>query len=110
MNQQQLALDIGIARTQRDEGIQRAADRSRPWADQALQDFVAYVRLHGEATMEQWRYYWTSRGRPQPGSPKAWGALAVRAAKSGMVTNTGRYVKAASPKTHAHPVPIWRAT
>jgi len=110
MNQQQLALDIGTARAARDAGIQRAADRSRTWADDALQDFVAFVARQGEATMEQWRASWLARGGPSPRSSKAYGALAARAAKSGLVVNTGRYVKAQSAKTHAHPVPLWRAT
>ena len=31
------------------------------------------------------------------------------AAKRGLIRGTGRYVKAKSAKTHAHPVALWRA-
>jgi hypothetical protein len=103
-------LNIDFARAARDEGIKRAADHAgRTWLNAAIEDFVAFVRARGEATCEQWRYDWLARGRPAPASHKAYGAVANTAASRGLVVNTERYVKAASTKTHAHPVPLWRA-
>lgn len=44
-----------------------------------------------------------------PRHHNAWGALASAAAKEGIIEDTGKYRKAVSKRTHAHPVRIWRA-
>lgn len=104
-------LSIDFAREARDEGIKRAADHAgEPWMKRAIEDFARFLRERGEATLEQWRHDWLTRGNPNPPSHKAYGAVASAAARSGLAVNTRRYVKATSVKTHAHPVPIWRAT
>ncbi|HEX8106726.1 MAG TPA: hypothetical protein VF516_03310 [Kofleriaceae bacterium] len=102
-------LSIDFARAARDEGIQRAADHAgEDWMSRAVKDFVQFVQEHGEATCEQWRFDWLSRGNPAPATHKAYGAVPSTAAKRKLVVNTRRYVQAVSEKTHAHPVPIWR--
>lgn len=107
---QQVAIDFTAAVVARDAGIQRAADHAgEDWMSQAVEDFAAFLRARGEATLEQWRFDWLARGRPAPATHKAFGAVASSAARKGLVVNTGRYVRAVSPKTHAHPVPVWRA-
>lgn len=106
----QLQIDFEAARVARDEGIALAAEHTGPdWMDVAIADFVRFVRERGETTCEQWRYDWLTCKRPAPASHYAWGALVNIAAKRGLVVNTHRYVKASSKKTHAHPVPLWRA-
>ena len=104
----QLPIDFG--RAARDDGLKRAAEHAgEPWMDAAVADFARFVKARGEATCEQWRLDWLTRGRPAPASHKAYGAVASTAARRGLVVNTRRYVQAVSEKTHAHPVPIWRA-
>ena len=104
----QLAIDF--ARAARDDGIARAAKRAgSAWMAMAVLDFARFVRARGEATLEQWRYDWLSRAMPGPERHNAYGAVAMAAARRKLVVNTGRYVKATSVKTHAHPVPIWKA-
>ena len=103
-------LPIDFSRAARDEGMQRAADHAGDaWMDTAVKDFAAFVRERGEATCEQWRFDFLTRGNPAPVTHKAYGAVASTAARRGLVVNTRRYVQAVSTKTHAHPVPIWRA-
>jgi len=103
-------LNIDFSRAARDEGMARAADRAgNEWMDAAVADFAAFIRAHGPATCEAWRYDWLSRKNPSPESHKAYGAVASSAARRGLVVNTGRYVKAQSVKTHAHAVPLWRS-
>jgi hypothetical protein len=103
-------LDIDFSRAARDDGIQRASEHAgESWMDSAIEDFARFVKERGEATLEQWRFDWLSRKRPAPASHKAYGAVANTAARRGLVVNTRRYVQATSQKTHAHPVPIWRA-
>jgi hypothetical protein len=101
-------LDFLTGRASRDEGLKRAADRAGDsWMDAAVADFAAFVKLRGEATCEQWRHDWLTRGGAAPASHKAWGAVANTAARRGLVVNTRRYVQAVSKKTHCHPVPLW---
>jgi hypothetical protein len=102
--------DLDFSRAARDDGIKRAAEHAgAQWMKDAIEDFADFLRTRGEATLEQWRYDWLARGNPQPPSHKAYGAVASAAARAGKAVNTQRYVKATSLKTHAHPVPIWRA-
>lgn len=106
----QMLIDFSAARTARDEGMKRAADHAgETWVESAIADFARFVRERGEATCEQWRFDWLSRGRPAPATHKAYGSVPSTAARRGLVVNTKRYVQAVSEKTHAHPVPIWRA-
>lgn len=103
-------MSIDFARAARDEGIKQAAEHAgEDWMSMAVVDFGRFIRERGEATCEQWRFDWLARGRPPPATHKAYGAVASGAARRGLVVNTRRYVQASSEKTHAHPVPIWRA-
>jgi hypothetical protein len=103
----QMTLDLSESLKARDLGISRASEPS--WIDLAVHDFARFLRERGEATVEQWRYDWLYRGCDAPVSHKAYGAVAITAARRGLAVNTQRYVKAQSVKTHGHPVPIWRA-
>lgn len=103
----QLALEL------RDDGMARARlHAGDAWVEVAVADFVGFVkaRPEREATCEQWRFDWLSRGLPEPDTHKCYGNVPMIAARRGYVVNTGRYVIASSPKTHGHRVPYWRAT
>ena len=103
-------LDIDFSRAARDAGIKLAADHAgNEWIDKAVADFVEFVHARGEATCESWRFSWLERNNEPPATHKAYGAVASAAARRGLVVNTRRYVNAVSVKTHAHPVPLWRA-
>jgi hypothetical protein len=106
---EQLSIDFNRSLSARDDGIARTmANTGDAWFDAALPDLVAFVGDRGEATVEQWRFDWLGRGKPAPSSHKSYGALAITAARRGLIVNTRRYVKASAEKTHAHPVPVWR--
>lgn len=92
----------------KEEGIARAAGHEPKWTETALADFVRFVRSRGVATMEAWRAEWMAREMPEPPSHKSWGAVANIAARKKLIVRVG-YTPALSPKTHAHPVSIWRA-
>lgn len=107
---QQIDIDYESARLEAERGIARAAEHAGDdWMAAAVKDFAAFVRERGTATCEQWRFDWLSRGRPGPSTHKAYGAVASTAARRGLVVHTGRYIRASSVKTHAHPVPLWSA-
>mgnify|MGYP001573482913 CR=1 FL=1 len=104
------ARNMSKARSLRDEGIATTMEHTGDaWFETAMADFLRFVCERGESTLESWRFDWLSRGNPPPASHKSYGALAITAARRGIIINTGRYVKAKAEKTHAHRVCIWRA-
>ena len=91
-----------------EEGMQRTLDAERElWISDAMEALERYSRLPGrhEFTTEAFRAWFN---RP-PHSPKVWGALTNRACKAGVIEWTGKYIHSVSPKTHGHPVKVWRA-
>ena len=103
-------MDFTKAVIARDEGIARTMDHTGDaWFEDALADLVAFIGYHGSSTIEAWRFDYLSRGHPAPSSHKSYGALAITAARRGLIVATGRYVKASAEKTHAHRVCVWRA-
>ncbi|CAB4158346.1 hypothetical protein UFOVP703_2 [uncultured Caudovirales phage] len=100
----------------KDEGQQLALDWSgQAWPERVLEAFAAWAgvqKLRGlsTCTIEQLR----AESRCHPESHKAWGALPRLLVAKGLVEplldGAGEpvYRRAAAPKTHAHPVRVWR--
>jgi hypothetical protein len=98
------------------DGMQRALDFAGDWHERVLLElrgWCAIERARGLSTMtvEQFR----TASRNQPASHKAWGALPRLACAAGIIepkfiagTDQQERVRAASPKTHAHEVKVWR--
>lgn len=85
---------------------ERAADHAgETWKDQAFRAFVAYVREHGECTTEQVRQ--ACPHVPEPPDKRAWGSVALRAARAGVVRSAG-WTRASSPTVHGMVVTLWR--
>lgn len=99
----ELLRDVGISRTLETEG-----DR---WLEQAIAALRRFVTdpAWREFALEDFRAWYVGEGYPQPHSHKVWGGFTTRAARRGVIVATGRYRRAVSPATHAHPVQIWRA-
>jgi hypothetical protein len=105
----QLVLDLTAARAERDKGLARTGAKNAEWLAQALEDLRAFATHREQFTLEQFRVEAALLRRPEPSSHHAWGALAQAAQAALVVEWTGRYVPAASKKTHAHPVKLWRS-
>jgi hypothetical protein len=92
----------------RDAGLSAtlAAERAQ-WLDDAFSWLRYFASTRREFTAEEFRDWWIEDEQPPPHSHHVWGALFRSAATSGLIRHTGRYRKAASVKTHAHPVAIW---
>lgn len=89
-------------------GLQRAIDHAgESWLENAISDFLGYLRAHGEATTEAWRADYLKRGLEPPASHNCWGALVQVASKRKLIRPVG-FVLAQSVATHRHPVRIWR--
>lgn len=108
----QLAMnfDLPTGRDLRDAGIKQAiehADRAEPsWSDRALGYFMEYAATHAEMTTEEVRQYAERCGLQTPTDRRAWGAVALRAMRTGIV-RSGGYTKAKSPTVHAMTVTLW---
>lgn len=100
------------ARAQRDAGIQAAvnhADAVDPgWPERAYRHFVAYARAHGQFLTEAARNAAECAGLAPPPDKRAWGGVASRAARAGVVVRTG-YAPASDPKVHCSIATVWRS-
>ena len=76
--------------------------------NQILDDLRVFAAQRGEFTVEMFRATGKLLHRPQPTSANCWGAFASVAIKAGIIEPAGRYVKASSVKTRAHPVAVHR--
>lgn len=90
--------DPAQARALRDAGTAKAAANAGGFMDKAL-DVIAALPS-GEYRGENVRLACTLRGI-EPHHPNAWGALILLAQKRGLLRPTGRFLPAASKKSHA---------
>jgi hypothetical protein len=95
-----------------DVGMQAAIDHAddvqQGWSERAFAMLEAYARTHPEFMTEEARVWAHEQGLPQPPDKRAWGAVAQRAARTG-VLGLLRYQKTRIPPAHATPRPLWRS-
>jgi len=95
-------LQLGIVL--RDEGIEQVEDNSRSWQERAF-DVVQSIPsgiLMGE---DIHRKVASSIGEPH--HPNSYGALIMRAIKSGLLVKTGEYKHSSRPSAHARVNPVY---
>lgn len=93
----------------RDNGIQQAEDSAnnanKGWSDLAYGFLLGYLKTHNEFMIEEIRN--ASVGLvPEPPSNRAWGAIAVRAARNGIITRKG-FKNVTNVKAHRTPATLW---
>jgi len=108
----QVTLDEALASKRRDAGIARAAEGAdrldEEWKDRMYRAVVACAESNREFICDDvWRY--ASDADRNFAKPKALGAVVLRAAKAGVIANTGRFEKTANARRHRSPVPVWRS-
>lgn len=107
---EQHAIDFEAARLARDAGIAAAADhaeRETPgWKDLAYDVFVDYARHNAEFLTEDVRF--ANPQLPQPPDKRAWGHVAIRAVKAGVIEHGG-FAKAKDAKVHCSVNTLWRS-
>lgn len=103
---EQLAIDYS-GRALAEAGMAQTLEAEREgWLDAAM----SAVREFGagiEFKTEDFRAWYERRGG-SPHDHHVWGAFTNRACKAGVLKWTGRYEPSQSPKTHGHPVKVWR--
>jgi hypothetical protein len=96
------------------QGQQLALFNAGKWSDEAIDKLRAFCKARKDLEMpefrfEEFRQVAESSGWPLPHHSNAWGALPRLAVKHNLIRPTGRYEKATSVATHAHPVAVWIA-
>jgi hypothetical protein len=104
----QLPLNLSESRRRKERGMSLAASRNSEWIALALEDLRVFAAGQDEFVLEGFRARQVLLHRPMPTNHHAWGALASAAIRAGIIEPTGRYVKARSVKTHAHPIAVYR--
>lgn len=110
-----LTLNRPLGAALKADGQQAAFEFSGKWRDTVVDEFGAWVATQKAAgfrtvTIEAFR----AQTNNAPESHKAWGSLPATLCKAGLIApdldadGNPRYVRAAAPKTHAHPVRLWR--
>jgi 5-methylcytosine-specific restriction endonuclease McrA len=93
----------------RDAGIRRAirsANSKNPeWSEMAFNCLKEYIKTHNEFMIEDVRMS-SDKIISDPPSKRAWGAIAVRGAKLGIIRKKG-YQNVINPKAHATPATLW---
>jgi hypothetical protein len=97
------------AKQLRDEGIRQAADHAGDdWKSLAYALFLQFLaQWPGELFMTEDARHWASGRIELPPDNRAWGYVAVRAAKAGVIVKHG-YGPQRDPKHHKAPGTVWR--
>lgn len=85
---------------------QAAQNAGLTWQMIAYSNFIEYAVTHDCFTTEQVRSAY--KDMPAPPDSRAWGAIALRAKRSGVVDSAG-WVRAESAKVHGMVVTQWKS-
>lgn len=92
----------------RDAAVEQAVQAAGPdWCEQAYTVFCAHALEFASFSTCQVRAAATRAGLATR-EPRAWGAVAMRAARAGVVRHGG-YVASSSPLGHLAPVSLWHS-
>ena len=105
---EQLSIDFDKAALQARDGMKQALDHAeephRHWGDRAYDFLVRYAGAHGEFISEDVSDAAIAAGEPQPETLRAWGQIYRKAAKNGVILQTGI---GRSRRRHASVCPRW---
>lgn len=106
----QIAIDFEAPRAQREIGMACAmehAERVSPgWKDLAYQFLLDFARNHPSFISEDVSDASKAAGMEQPPTDRAWGSLYVKAAKSGVIVQSGT---GRSRRRHNSLCPRWQS-
>ena len=102
-----LAWDLAV------EGMNNAAAHAERetegWNRMAFEAFVRYVNAVSEPFMtEDVRNYAEALGMPEPPDKRAWGAIAMKAKRAGLIVSLG-YAPQQSVNAHKAPKTLWKS-
>lgn len=88
------------------QAIKHADEIVESWSDKAFKHFAAYCQTVDELKTEDARMYAEAQGLEEPPTKRAWGAVAQRVAKAGIIFKKG-VVTATNPKCHMGFTTVW---
>jgi hypothetical protein len=107
---EQLTLEHEIGRRLAEEGMARTLrGENDAWIDYVIAALRRFAAERDEFKLEDFRAWYLHQGLPPPHDPHCWGAIGSKASRAGVILFTGKYAATVSPKTHGHPVKVWRA-
>jgi hypothetical protein len=99
------------AEQMRDMGIKRASDHAdsqiEDWSNTAYEFFIQFARANKTFTTEDARIAAESNGLLTPPDKRAWGAVAVKAIKTGLIIRNG-YSTKKSRNCHKGLCSVWK--
>jgi hypothetical protein len=106
-------LNIDYSRIARDKGIEKAEKSANElhenWSDRAYEWFKRFVSTRSDAfKIEEFRQ-WSSEVLPAPRSLRAFGGIAMRAAKEGLIKRVG-FAQVDNVKAHKANCALWMKT
>jgi hypothetical protein len=108
----QLTIDHEIGRRLAEEGMaQSLRGENDAWLDTALDALRRFAAMPAwaEFKIEDFRAWYLEQKLPPPHDHHVWGGLSSRACRARLIAFTGKYAPSVSPKTHGHPVKVWRS-
>ena len=95
------------------EGMEAAAAHAERdtegWNRMAYEAFVRYAHASKEPFMtEEVRWYAEALGVPEPPDNRAWGAVAMKARRAGLIVSLG-YAPQQSVNAHKAPKTLWKS-
>lgn len=109
---EQLTIDHELGRRLAEQGMAQTLDAEPDgWIDSALVALKRFVAIpcYYEFKTEDFRAWYVTNGGSSPHDHHVWGAITGKACKAGIIAWTGKYASSVSPRTHGHPVKVWRA-
>lgn len=108
----QITFDFSENRVIRDEAIQRAVDSAdskvNKWSDMCFKKLIEFLGGAETFLTEDFVEWCEKTGFPVPAEKRAFGAVIVRAVKTGAIVHTGAYQERKSKKGHMNPAKVWR--
>ena len=77
------------------------------WKDEAFKAFCKHAKKNKVFTTEEVRA--KNANLPKPSDPRAWGGIALRAKREGIVKHVG-WISAIDPVVHGNVVSLWQST
>jgi hypothetical protein len=94
------------------EGMQRAVDHADDvepgWSDLAYAMLEQYAFDHFELMTEEVRAWAQDKGLAEPPTARAWGAVALRAARNRIIVKVG-HRQTRNPLAHSALATVWRS-
>lgn len=88
--------------------IEHADHAEDGWSERAYSLFIDFAARHAEFMTEDVRRWATDEGLNGAPSARAWGAVALRACREGIIAKAG-YRRTQNPSAHGTPATLWRS-